>query len=108
VRIIKPWLYGLYPPPISVNTALIEVAECLENTTGDINVKLSTSLTTIHESDIYTPVAPLDVNWPTTQWIVVGVAIYICSVIDNMRHGANVVSSAIKPATRSKPGLIPG
>lgn len=106
-RVTKSWLY-LYPPPISVNTTLIEVTECLEDTTADVYVKLSTSLTTIHQSDIYAPAAPLDVDQPPTKWIVIGVAVYVRAVIDNTRHGANVVSSVVKPAARSNPGLMPG
>lgn len=86
----KSWLY-LYPPPISVNSTLIEVTECLESTTADVNIKLPTSLTTIYQSDIYSSTTPLDVDQASTEWIVVRVAVYIRPVKDNMRYGAYVV-----------------
>jgi hypothetical protein len=91
-----------------VNPALIEVTELLENTTADIDVKLRTSLTSIHESDIYPSVTPLDADRPATKWIVVRVAVYIRTVKDNMRYGTDVVSPVIEPAACSQSGFKPG
>lgn len=104
--VTKTWLY-LYPPPLSVNPALIEVTEYLKSTTADVDVKLPTSLATIHQGDIYTPIPPLDVDQSATKWIVVGVSVYIRTVIDNMRHSAHVVPCVIPPAACSNPGFIP-
>lgn len=91
-----------------MNPALIEVTEYLESTTADVDVKLPTSLATIHQGDIYTLIPPLDVDQPATKWIVVGVSVYIRTVIDNMRHGTHVVPRVIPPAACSNPGVIPG
>ncbi len=94
--------HSLYPPPISVDTAL-EVARCLP-TPQVTSMALTSTLTTDHESDIYT-LSPRWADWPTTQWIMdLGLPIYTWSH-RQCETRANVVSS-VKPATRSTDGLI--
>ncbi|KAJ5782316.1 hypothetical protein N7457_004090 [Penicillium paradoxum] len=91
-----------------MHTSFIEISESLENTGGNINIKLLASLASICNSHIYAITSALDVDPPPTELIMVRVAVYIRAIIYDARNRANIITCVVEPTARSNSGVIPG